>query len=96
MDFTSLTSMVLPDLMWVEDLADRLRRSPSAVRDMLRRGVLPGRKIGRRWLVERSALLRAVAPDNARLRLLPLGSSGSARARASRRPQPGGAEGADS
>jgi hypothetical protein len=70
MDITSLTSMVLPDLMWVEDLAARLRRSPSAVRDMLRRGMLPGRKVGRRWLVERGALLRAVAPDNVPLRLV--------------------------
>jgi len=96
MDFTSLMSMVLPDLMWVEDLAARLRRSPSAVRDMLRRGVLPGRKIGRRWLVERGALLRAVAPDNARFRLLPHGPPGSSRPRGSRRPRPGSTDGAGS
>lgn len=63
-----LTSMVLPDVMSVQDLAIRLHRSPSVIRDLLRRGLLPGCKIGRRWIVERRAFLQAISPDNARFR----------------------------
>ena len=57
-----LFTAVLPDLCLVEDLAVRLRMSESAVRTHLRSGAIPGRKIGRRWVVDREALLRTLAP----------------------------------
>ncbi len=60
-----MRAVSLPDLIIVEVLAAFLRRSPSAVRDLLRNGVLPGKKVGRRWVIERQALLRALAPANA-------------------------------
>ncbi|HET6203594.1 MAG TPA: helix-turn-helix domain-containing protein [Planctomycetota bacterium] len=69
-----LLEALLPDLLVVEDLAGRLRRSPSAVRALLRAGALPGRKVGRRWVVEREALLQALAPEREPLPLRVLGS----------------------
>ena len=59
------TNLIVPDLCNVAVLARLLLRSESSVRDLLRQGILPGRKIGRRWLIERQALLRAVASSSA-------------------------------
>ncbi|MHC4136104.1 MAG: helix-turn-helix domain-containing protein [Planctomycetota bacterium] len=59
------TYLLLPDLLTVEDLAGHLRLSPCTVRRLLRGRVLPGTKIAGRWIVERHALLRALAPDGA-------------------------------
>lgn len=53
--------IMLPDLLTVEDLAPRLKVTPGAVRRLLRTGVLPGRKVGRRWIVERRGLLLALS-----------------------------------
>lgn len=53
----------LPDVCVVEDLARFLRCSPSAVRALLRRGAIPGRKLGRRWAVNRLAFLESLRPD---------------------------------
>lgn len=50
-----------PEVLTVEDLALLLRMSPSRVRDHLRTRVLPGRKLGRRWLAVRSEILAALA-----------------------------------
>ena len=61
----------VPEVAVVEDLALYLRCSPATVRRLLRTGVLPGRKIGRRWVIERHALLRAVAPSDGHGRTLP-------------------------
>ena len=63
--YKPFTDLVLPDLLLVEDLAEKLRLSKSAVHNLLRRGTLPGKKLGRRWVVERGALLRALTPTEA-------------------------------
>jgi excisionase family DNA binding protein len=39
-----------------EEAAVLIGRSPARVRQLLRSGVLPGRRIGRNWLVERAAV----------------------------------------
>ncbi len=62
---TPIRSVVLPDLVTVQDLAPFFQVTRETLRRWLRRGVLPGRKIGRCWIIERKALLRAVAPDGA-------------------------------
>lgn len=41
--------------MSVIDIADRLAIGKMAVYDMLERGIVPGIRIGRRWLVTRQA-----------------------------------------
>ncbi len=76
-----LDGLVLPDLLTVEVLARHLGRGPAAVRALLRRKVLPGRRIGRRWIVERRALLRALAPDFVQVRVVRLGERAEAGAR---------------
>ena len=52
--------ILLPDLLVVEDLAPFLRISAAGVRRLLREGVLPGRRVGRRWVIERQTLLEAL------------------------------------
>ena len=59
-------AVMLPDLILVEDLAQFLGVAPSSVTRLLRRGELPGRKVGKRWIVTRHALLRALTRTAAR------------------------------
>lgn len=56
----ALRALSLPDICRVEDIAAHLKISQSAVRRLLRTGDIPGRRVGRRWLVSRLALLRWV------------------------------------
>ncbi|MEM9194778.1 MAG: helix-turn-helix domain-containing protein [Myxococcota bacterium] len=56
-------TLSVPDVLVVEDLALHLRRSPSAVRTLLREGKLPGRKVGRRWVTLRRDLLDQLSTD---------------------------------
>lgn len=56
-------SVALPDICRVEDLASHLQLAPSTIRRALREGRLPGRRLGRRWLVSRSALLEWLRTD---------------------------------
>lgn len=56
-------SIVLPEICTVEDLARHLRASNATVRALIRRGVLPGRKIGRRWIATRADVLAAVSVE---------------------------------
>ena len=46
-----------PDVLTTEQLADLLQVDETAVRDLARRGELPGRKIGRDWRFSRSAVI---------------------------------------
>jgi excisionase family DNA binding protein len=39
-----------------EEASVLIRRSPSRVRQLLRSGVLPGRRVGRNWLAEHAAV----------------------------------------
>lgn len=66
-------AIALPDLCSVEDLSRHLRRSASAIRTLLRTGDIPGKKIGRRWVIGRDHLLRVIADERgcAHLRALP-------------------------
>jgi hypothetical protein len=65
-------SVLIPEILDVEDLAHWLRCSPSTARAHLRSGQIPGRRIGRRWLVARDALLLSLTtrPAGAGPRLL--------------------------
>jgi excisionase family DNA binding protein len=44
------------DMITTEIASQMLRLSDSRIRQLLRSGELPGRKVGRRWLVKRSAV----------------------------------------
>ena len=66
----ALRSLSLPDIVSAERLAHHLNVSPTTVRAHLRRGDLPGRKIGRRWFVSRRDLLGFLEARPARLRRL--------------------------
>ena len=54
----AIRAVTLPDVCRVEHLAEPFGLTPGAVRKLLRQGRLPGRRVGRRWLVSRRALLR--------------------------------------
>ena len=58
---SAFRSVALPDVCRVEDLAHHLNISLAAIRSALRRGDLPGRRVGKRWLVSRQALLDRLA-----------------------------------
>jgi excisionase family DNA binding protein len=46
-----------PDVLTTEQLAELLQVEPGTVKDLVRRGELPGRKIGRDWRFSREAVL---------------------------------------
>lgn len=58
-------AIALPDVASAADLARHLHLSESAVRGLLRTGVIPGRKLGRKWFVSRQALLSVLAEQEA-------------------------------
>lgn len=61
----ALRAVALPDVCRVEDLAHHLHTSASVIRSALRRGEIPGRRVGKRWLIARQALIESLAmrPD---------------------------------
>ncbi len=59
-------SVMLPEVCLTEDLAASLRISLSAVRALLRSGQIPGRKLGRRWVVDRSSFLNSLRSETSR------------------------------
>ena len=71
----ALRSIALPDICRVPDLANHTRMSPTAIRRAFRRGVIPGRKIGGRWLTSRQAVLAALSERQ----VVPPDSSASAK-----------------
>ena len=60
---TALRSVSLPDVVTVRDLEDHIGLSGSTLRAHLRAGRLPGRRVGRRWLISRQALLAFLAEN---------------------------------
>ena len=44
------------DIIRVDEAADLLSKHPDTVRTLLRKGELPGRKIGREWIMLKSEL----------------------------------------
>ena len=63
-------SVFLPDVLLVEDLADVMRVTPAAVRALIRQGTIPGRKLGKRWLISRIEFLRSLTPPAATFRVV--------------------------
>lgn len=55
-----LGDLVLPDVATAETVALFLKTTPGAVRRLFRKGEIPARKLGKRWLVSRRALLMAI------------------------------------
>ena len=53
--------IMLPDVLIVEDVAQVSHVGASTVRDWIRSGRLPAHKLGRRWLIARTELLRVLA-----------------------------------
>ena len=49
-----------PDILDVHEIAALLRVSADTVYDLLKSGELPGRKVGRKWLTTRNAVMRWV------------------------------------
>lgn len=56
MDLEARPSFTRDDLLTATDVAAVLQVQRSTALDYLRRGVIPGRKIGRNWFVLRSQL----------------------------------------
>jgi len=52
-----------PEIMTTRETSRFLRLSPAMVRRLARKGVIPGRRIGRYWRFSRSALIRWLAWD---------------------------------
>ena len=67
--------LLLPELLFTSDLARVLHCSTSAARQLLRKGELPARKVGRRWVTARSFLLEWLDPASVRFRALPPASA---------------------
>ena len=61
MNLTKLSDFALPDIVTARALARVLDVTPAAARQMFRRGLIPGCKLGRRWVVTRHALLAHIA-----------------------------------
>lgn len=59
----SLRAVSLPDIITVDGYARHVGLHPSTVRAQLRDGRLPGRRVGRRWLIARLALIAHLAPS---------------------------------
>ena len=55
---TSFTPTRISEVLDVKMAAELLTVSPDTVYDLFKRGKLPGRKVGRKWLTTRNALLR--------------------------------------
>ena len=55
-----LRGVLLPDITTARDLAPFLGLSVTGLRAVFRRGDLPARKIGGRWIVSRRALLAEI------------------------------------
>jgi excisionase family DNA binding protein len=60
-------SVTVPDICSVEDVAHHLKASHGTVCRWLRDGVIPGRKVGRRWFVTREVLLALVQGKHLRV-----------------------------
>ncbi len=63
MESTYTRTRGIPEILLVEDLAAALAISPQHCRRLLARGVLPGHRRGRRWIVLRHELLEHLAGD---------------------------------
>jgi excisionase family DNA binding protein len=60
----SVGAMPLPQLVSPEDAAKYLGVSAYTIRERLKRGEMPGRKHGARWLIRVVDLIHYVEPNN--------------------------------
>lgn len=54
----------LPEMFGVEPLHECSGLPCGTIREMLRRGTLPGKKLGRRWMMSRDAVLESLRADS--------------------------------
>lgn len=66
----ALRSVALPDIVTVEAYAAHTHQHPATVRAQLRAGLLPGRRVGRRWLIARLALIAHLSRPQPALRIV--------------------------
>lgn len=59
-----LPALPLPQLMSPEQVAEYLGLSAYTVRNRLKRGEIPGRKHGSKWLIRVADVARYVEPNN--------------------------------
>jgi excisionase family DNA binding protein len=62
---TRLMPTKTSEVLNVKMAAELLTVSPDTVYDLFKRGELPGRKVGRKWLTTRNALLRWIESSRA-------------------------------
>jgi len=53
-------TVLVPEILGVDDVSFWLRCSPSFARSLLRDGRLRGRRVGRRWFVSRTVFLKFI------------------------------------
>lgn len=68
-DAAAADGLILPEIINVPHLAVVLHRTEGGVRALFRRGVLPGVKLGREWVITRRELLRALTRPGTTTRL---------------------------
>lgn len=57
---TKTTPNKAPELMTIAEAVEMLRMRRQTIVDLVKRGEIPGRKLGREWRISRSQLLRYV------------------------------------
>jgi len=54
---------ILPDVLWLDDVAAALGLSRDTASRLIRERRIPGRKLAGRWFVERQVFLEAIRPE---------------------------------
>lgn len=52
----------LPEVLWVEDLADILGLGQIQIRRKIRKGEIPAKRLGKRWYILREQLIATLRP----------------------------------
>ena len=74
------------DVLGVRDVAELLGLPRSTVHDLARRGLLPARRVGRRWLFVRDRIEAALTPIDDADAWLPRPANGDGRRQSRRSP----------
>lgn len=54
----------MEEVLSVKEAAAIMAVTPAAMREYLKQGVIPAKKVGKQWRILRSALMEALKPDN--------------------------------
>ena len=54
----------MKEVLSVKEAAVIMAVTPAALREYLKQGVIPGKKVGKQWRILRSELMEALKPDN--------------------------------